>query len=113
MELDFHALEVSAVEDGHFVPWDAFFVVEFLHALGDEHGLFLRGVEGGHDWLVLEAGAGRLEGFGELAGIEADGGVGDGEDFRGAAVIGFDFEDLGTGVAFGEADDVSEVGAAP
>ena len=54
-----------------------------------------------------------LQGLRKLAQVGGDGGVGQGEDFRRAAVVGLDLEDLGAGVALREFQDVGEVGSAP
>ncbi len=51
--------------------------------------------------------------LGKLMDVGRDGRVGQAEDFRRAAVIGFDAKDAGFGMAFGELEDVLEMRAAP
>ncbi len=53
------------------------------------------------------------ERLGELIHVRGDGGVGDLENFRRAAVIGFDLEHLRAGITLGKFEDVREVRAAP
>ena len=54
-----------------------------------------------------------LESLGELAQVGGNGGVGQGENFRRAAVVGLDLENLRSGMALGEFKDVGEVGPSP
>ena len=110
--LDFQALEVGAVEHGHFLQRDAL-VAEFQHALGDKGGLgggIRQGDERGPGAQRL---AGRAQVFFEAAGIGADGGVGEIEDLGDAAVVGLDDVDLGARIPFRETEDERHVRAAP
>ena len=54
-----------------------------------------------------------LKGLGELAQVGGNGGVGQSENFRRAAVVGLDLEDLGAGMVLGEFQDVGEISTPP
>lgn len=110
--LDFHAVEVRAVEDGDFRFHDSR-VDELVDALADEEGLGARvgeGDEGGGKVAFRPVGT---EFFWYLPLVGGNGGIGEGEDFRDAPVVGFDFKGLGTGVFDAEVEDVADVGSAP
>ncbi len=111
LQLQFERVEMRPVKHGDIVQVHAF-LRQFHHALRDERGL-LPGVHA-RDQRGLEAGfARRREVLGKLIHVRGDGGVGDVEDFRRAAVIGFDLENLRAGITLGEFEDVREIRAAP
>ena len=88
------------------------FLAQFQHALGDKSGLLgAVAARDQHGFDARRAGGGQL--LGELMDVGGDGGVGQAEDFRRAAVIGFDAIDGGLGIAFGKFEDVLEMRAAP
>ena len=88
------------------------FLAQFEHALGDEGGL-LGGIAAGHEHGLRAGFARGRELLGELVDVRGDGGVGDVQDLRRAAVVGFDLVDLRARIALGELEDVLEVRAAP
>ena len=113
LQLHFHALKMRPVEHGHLMPWNAFFLVQFLHALRHEHGLFLGRVERGQHGPLLTARTGRQQLLGKLPGIASDGRIGHRKDLGRAPVIRFNLEELRSGMPFGKTDDRGKVGPAP
>ncbi len=102
---------MRAVKHGHLVQVYAF-IAQFKDALGDERGL-LHGVHAGDQCRFQSGLARRRELFGELVPVGSDGGVGDLQDFRRAAVIGLNLEHFRARITFGKFQDVGEIRAAP
>ena len=110
-ELQFERVEMRAVEHGDLVHARAF-LAELNHALRNKRGL-LRGVHARNQRGFHAGFARRRKNFGELVPVGGDGGVGDLQNFRRAAVIGFDLENFRVGITFWEFEDVFEIRAAP
>ena len=85
-------------------------VAQFEHPLGDEGGLF-PGVVADHEGGVGCAGSRRPGGAWELARIGGEGGVGERENFRGAAVVGLDAEHLVLARRSGKPRMLAKIGA--
>ena len=111
LKLDLHGVEVGAIEDGNFVPRLAL-LVSFKEHLDDVEGLLL-GVACGDDQRPLTVGAMGAEFFFKLMTVVSDGGIGNGENLGGAAVVGADSDFAGFRIAIEEGEDIFEVGTAP
>ena len=112
LHLDLHAVEVRTVEHGDVVEFRAF-VLQLEHALRDEGGLrggIVEGDERGQHALRLAC---RREIFRNLPAIHGDGGIGEVQHLRHAAVVHLDLVGAGTGPVLVEFEDVRDIGAAP
>ncbi|OPZ09778.1 MAG: hypothetical protein BWZ08_00168 [candidate division BRC1 bacterium ADurb.BinA292] len=109
-ELDLQAVVVAAVEDRH-VAEPAAFAAQALGVVGDEPGLLVL-VAAMHEGGPQAGGADGAQLLGQAPPVAGDAGVGHGQDLGRRAVVGFELEDAGVGVAALETDDVVEGGAA-
>ena len=112
LELHLHRVVVGAVEDGDLLERHAL-VREFHDALRDEGRLLVvirQGNERGLHRMRLAHGR---EVFWKLVFVCENGGVGDIQNARHAAVVCFDFEDLRPGVCLGKTQDVFKIRPAP
>ena len=110
-ELQFQRVEMGAIEHGHVFQGPAF-VAQFQDPLGHE-GRLLAAIAATHQGRLA---AGRARGgqlLLELVDVGRDGGIGHAQDFRRAAVIGFNPINGGLGIPFGKFEDVLEMRAAP
>ena len=111
LQLHFQRVKMRTIQHRHVIQLNAL-LAQLQRALRDERRLFIgRTAHGKHR---LFAGATRGRQFlGELPRVGRDGGIGQLQDLRRAAVIGFDFVHLRAGIALGKLDDVFVIGAAP
>ena len=110
-QLQFQRVKMRAIQHGDVIQAGAF-VAQFQRALGDE-GRLLAGVMAGHQH-GFQAGLARgRQVLGKLVHVGGDGGVGHVEDFRRAAVVGFNLEHFRAGIPLRKVEDVGEIRAAP
>ena len=112
LHLNFHGVEVGAVEHGD-LPKIYAFILKFKNPLGDKGrlgaGVIQRDERGQH----AARRSGGLEALADLTTIFCNGGIGKVQDFGDGAVIDLDLMDVGAGMLLREAQDVLHISSTP
>jgi hypothetical protein len=111
LQLQLQRMEMGTVKHRHFVQIDAP-LAQFQHPLGNERGLLPSLTAGDHHRLGTLL-ARRGEFLGELAHVCLNRSIGNGQNLRGAPVVGLNLEDLRFRIALRKLKDVLKIGPAP